>query len=515
MRSKSILVMVIVVFVTRNLQADLSQGLVGYWNFDEGSSSTIAHEYSGSNYDHGSIYGATWVDGISGKALSFDGIDDYVDIADSPDLNPSAAISVAAWIKPDSGILSVSFPAIVKKVGPSRGYALEFLSGSDIKFYTHIQGITGATEDVTLTIGNWHFVVGIYDGSEMVLYVDGIPTLPYYISGDIDIASSHIMHIGHDPWHDPSLPYRFYSGVIDEVRIYNRALSQSEVTELYNNPPPPIADAGPDQIVMDADDNGSEEITLDGSGSSYSGGTIVSWIWTDDLGDTIPDGEITTATLSVGTHTITLVVIDDDGLTDTDTVTITVELWPGEPPVADAGDDIIADANEEVILDASASFDPDGDIVQYTWTVLPEEEVFYLGPDSSFTTKALGRVEEVIKLTVTDDRGGTAEDTVSIFNRKVEDIELIPGPQGPQGEQGLQGEEGPAGITPTEIAQIQAQITALQQANAALLLQIQALEQQNALLQQAINDNRYLLEQLPQLRKQLEELMSTVQEETP
>ncbi len=499
------IVLAAVLMLAGSSAADLSQGLVGYWNFDEGSS-TIAHEYSGSNYDHGLIHGATWVDGISGKALSFDG-DDYVEIADSPDLNPTVAISVAAWIKPDSGILNESFPPIVKKHDGIGGYALEFLPGSNIKFYTHIQGIIGSTKDVTLTIGDWHFVVGIYDGSEMVLYVDGIPTSPNYFSGDIDLASSHL-HIGHDPHH----ALRFYSGVIDEVRIYNRALSQSEVTELYNNPPPPVADAGPDQIVTDSDDNGSEEVTLNGSGSSYSGGTIVSWVWTDDLGDTIPDGEITTATLSVGTHTITLVVIDDNGLTDTDTVTITVELWPGEPPVADAGDDIIADANEEVILDASASFDPDGDIVQYTWTVLPEKEVFYLGPDSSFTTRALGRVEEVIKLTVVDDNGLSSEDTVSIFNRRVEEIELTPGPQGPQG---LQGEQGPAGITPAEIAQMQAQITALQQANVSLLLQIQALEQQNALLQQMVDDNRYLIEQLPQLRKQLEELMATVEEETP
>ncbi|KKL66389.1 hypothetical protein LCGC14_2145480, partial [marine sediment metagenome] len=82
-------------------------------------------------------------------------------------------------------------------------------------------------------------------------------------------------------------------------------------------------------------------------------------------------------------------------------------------------------------------------------------------------------VEEVIKLTVTDDRGGTAEDTVSIFNRRVEEIELTPGPEGPQGiqgEQGAQGEQGSPGITPeeisqmqTQIAQLQTQITALQQ----------------------------------------------------
>ncbi len=190
------------------------------------------------------------------------------------------------------------------------------------------------------------------------------------------------------------------------------------------------------------------------------------------------------------------------------------------PPIADAGEDIVADANEDVVLDASSSTDPDGHIVQYIWTALPEEEVLYSGDQSFFTTRALGRVEEVIKLTVVDDDGLSSEDTVSIFNRRVEDIELTPGPEGPQGIQGEQGpqgpagEQGPPGITPEEIAQMQAQITALQQANTALLQQIQLLEQQNAQLLQKVEENRYLLEQLPQLRKQLEDLVATVEEET-
>jgi len=184
---------------------------------------------------------------------------------------------------------------------------------------------------------------------------------------------------------------------------------------------------------------------------------------------------------------------------NSDTFTADIFRTIVQSPVADAGEDIIADANEEVILDAGSSYDPDGDIVQYTWTALPEEEVLYSGPNSIFETKALGRVEEVIKLTVTDNTTLKADDTVSIFNRRLEEIELTPGPegpQGPQGEQGPQGQQGPPGITPEEIAQMQAQITGLQQENAALLQQI--LE-----LQQIVVENRKLLERLPQLQKGL------------
>jgi len=129
----------------------------------------------------------------------------------------------------------------------------------------------------------------------------------------------------------------------------------------------PKADAGSDQTVMDADNNGGEEVTLDGSGSSDSYGTIVSWVWIDTIGDIIPDGEITTATLSVGTHTITLTVTDNDGLTDTNTVTVIVEPYPNQPPVANADGPYTIYVGDTLTLDASGSTDNDNDIVSYLW----------------------------------------------------------------------------------------------------------------------------------------------------
>ena len=129
----------------------------------------------------------------------------------------------------------------------------------------------------------------------------------------------------------------------------------------------PIADAGSNQTVEDTDDNGSEQVTLDGSGSSDNYGTIVSWVWTDSLGNTIPDGEVTTATLSVGTHTITLTVTDDDGLTDTDTVTVTIEPYPNQPPVANADGPYTIYVGDMLTLDASGSTDDDNNIVSYIW----------------------------------------------------------------------------------------------------------------------------------------------------
>jgi hypothetical protein len=82
--------------LTQRLKAE--EGLVGYWSFDEGEG-TIAHDYSGNSND-GTIYGATWVDGKVGKALSFDGVDDYVRVNDSSNFDITDAITIEAWIKP-------------------------------------------------------------------------------------------------------------------------------------------------------------------------------------------------------------------------------------------------------------------------------------------------------------------------------------------------------------------------------------------------------------------------------
>jgi len=91
-------------------------------------------------------------------------------------------------------------------------------------------------------------------------------------------------------------------------------------------------------------------------------------------------------------------------------------------PVADAGNNLVASANEEVTLDASNSNDPDGEIILYTWKRLPDEVLIYSGEEPTCQTRALGRAEEVIELTVTDNSWLTSSDTVVIINRLVKSL---------------------------------------------------------------------------------------------
>jgi thermitase len=86
---------------------------------------------------------------------------------------------------------------------------------------------------------------------------------------------------------------------------------------------PPHADAGPDQTVADSNRDGTELVTLNGSASSDSDGTIASYLWREGS-TSIGTGETAAVSLSIGTHTLTLEVTDDDGATTTDTVIVRV-----------------------------------------------------------------------------------------------------------------------------------------------------------------------------------------------
>lgn len=193
------------------------------------------------------------------------------------------------------------------------------------------------------------------------------------------------------------------------------ATGTDEVIITLNEPDnkAPVAKAGEDQILTDSDGNGKEEVQLNGSNSSDEDGSIMSYRWSIEDEDAASGAEAAIE-LPVGITIITLTVTDDKGLSSIDDITITVNSRPNQAPIANAGEDIFMtdeneDGFEEVQLDGSGSKDHDGTIVGHRWK-------WGLGnATGQQPIVKLPHGEHKIALTVTDNNGATATDTVMVM----------------------------------------------------------------------------------------------------
>jgi hypothetical protein len=178
----------------------------------------------------------------------------------------------------------------------------------------------------------------------------------------------------------------------------------------------PIADAGPVQTVK-----GGETVILDGSGSSDSDGTIVSYLWEQTHGTSVSlsnsgaaSPEFTAPALKSEALTFKLTVTDDGGLTDTDRVTVNISS-ANLPPAADAGADKSVQQGQTVMLDGSGSSDSDGRIVAYHWEQTDGTAVSLSSATSvqpSFIAPSPGTLK--FELTVTDDGGLKDTDQITV-----------------------------------------------------------------------------------------------------
>jgi len=204
------------------------RGLVLWLKFNEGSGN-IAYDSSFYN-NQGTIYGATWTDGKFGKALSFDGVDDYVEVPLTNSLKPQS-LTITAWIYPEDFSTN---SAILRTAGTNYGYFLYvgkttkkllFMLGNG----TDSQWMSGNT---ALSENQWYFVTVTYDTltDTVKIYINGQLDAEYTYSYDTIAYTGTYLTIG-SVWKQ----YQFWKGVIDEVRIFNRALSENEIKMLYYN----------------------------------------------------------------------------------------------------------------------------------------------------------------------------------------------------------------------------------------------------------------------------------------
>ena len=230
-----------------------SSNLVGWWA-GEGN----ANDNIGGN--NGTFQGVeSFAAGKVGQAFNFNGTNQYVQIPNSANLNPTGGVSAEAWIYPRVPFNSVSSP-IIKKAGEGSvqadGYSLEVSGSNGVIFTVYVAGGQGwaASPIAPVPTNAWSHVAGVYDGTNLSIYLNGAPVgTPTSAPGQV-VPSGNSLQIGHDP----SNPSRYFNGLIDEAGVYSTALSAAQVLAIYNAGPagkcplPPSFTAQPQSQTVNA-----------------------------------------------------------------------------------------------------------------------------------------------------------------------------------------------------------------------------------------------------------------------
>jgi RHS repeat-associated protein len=219
-------------------------GLVAAYGFEEGSGTAVA-DRSG-NGNNGAISGATWsTAGKFGKALSFDGVNDTVTVPDANSLDLTSGMTIEAWVKPTTS--GGWRTAVMKERTGGLSYAL--YSSSSTGLLPPVGKIfNGAERQTTGTIpigtGTWTHLAVTYDGSQLRFYNSGLLVGSTATTGPIT-TSTGALRIGGN-----SVLGQYFAGLIDEVRIHNRALTLDEIQTYAQvpvgaSPPPPLGEPLP------------------------------------------------------------------------------------------------------------------------------------------------------------------------------------------------------------------------------------------------------------------------------
>lgn len=196
------------------------------WSMDEGSGIKV---YDASFKDNdGTINGANWIQGVSGNALSFDGTNDYLVVPDSSTLNLTYGIVVSAWVKINNWNNCKANAIILKKFtsgSPDTGYVLcrEGLANNLI-FKIGTSGGTVVRRTPALQVNTWYNIIAVFDLFSVKLYVNNSET---GTSGDNNF-SLYLINSSNDSLYIGGAPTgEYFSGAIDDVKIYNVELSLS------------------------------------------------------------------------------------------------------------------------------------------------------------------------------------------------------------------------------------------------------------------------------------------------
>jgi PKD repeat protein len=223
-------------------------GLVAAYGFEEGIGGMTAD--SSGNGNNGVLNSTFWTSaGKFGRALSFNGTSSFVTVNNSPSLNLSAGLTLEAWVYP-TATTAAWRPVIFKPYDSSQiSYVLQGLTPTQTKVPS-IYVLPSADNlfgPSPLPTNTWSHLAATYDGSSMRMYVNGTLVADKAQTGTINLSAGALTIGGN------ALYSAYWLGLLDEVRIYNRALSAAEIQSDMNNPVRLDKPAAPQNIRIGAE----------------------------------------------------------------------------------------------------------------------------------------------------------------------------------------------------------------------------------------------------------------------
>lgn len=211
---------------TSTLSDIINGSLVGYWNMETTASDGRLKDWSG-NGNNGLMNGTSSINGKTNLARSFNGMNEYVKVDNSDSLSGDATFSV--WL--NTNIINSAYHFILaRNCNGYPNYQMRIDTLNRFSFGYEVDETHSSFSKLVTTpnINTWYHLVGVRKNNQAYLYVNGVQQTPGLVATG-NLSSSQPVYIG-----APNVNGNYFSGSIDEVRFYNRALSDSEIQALYN-----------------------------------------------------------------------------------------------------------------------------------------------------------------------------------------------------------------------------------------------------------------------------------------
>jgi alpha-tubulin suppressor-like RCC1 family protein len=426
-------------FTTSAATIDLNNGLVAYYPFTGN-----ANDGSG-NGNHGTVYGASLTTdkfGNTNNAYSFDGVNDYINISDSSSLDLTTQFTLSAWIYPTSLMQDPAQGGIISKVGGvggNNGYQFVITdTNSSILCQFNAAGESWPSNSLiasnNVPLNEWSHVVCTYDNNTSRIYYNGTLVGSKVIGSKSIVNSSSNFRISSDDNGNV-----WFAGSIDEIAVYNRALSASEIQQLYGGgtttptPTPPPSDttapSGTVSINSGASYTNSTSVTLTLSATDSVGVTgyylsdrsttpsASASGWTSVTSTTSYSGSVSyTLSSGEGSKTIYAWYKDAAGnVSSTASDTITLDTTSPTVSITSPTTSTTYTATSSTVSLSGSASDSTSGISEVSWSNSKGGSGTASGTASwSISSISLSSGDNVITVTAKDGAGNTNTDTITI-----------------------------------------------------------------------------------------------------